>query len=258
MKRFRGIATAALLAGMAILSAAPARADLMLTITQDANGSATESINTTTGVITAGPTFTGSTSGASFASTINPVTHTATLSFTGTVGNIFFDLSVAATTNTPGTATLASLNLSSNNISNLLGSATSVFSIATSATGYTMPAGTVTGDVSNSGTLTNGSITGGSFTGSAGAYMPAALTFAATGTAVSLANNPPATITSVTSPYTMAATLAGTLGASSTTASLGGTVTITPVPEPSTVAAAFTGICLVGLASLRRKVRNRA
>jgi len=257
MRKFRWISAAALLAGMAILGATPARAALVLTITQDGNGSISASMDTTTGTITPGPT--SGTATGTFTPSINPITGEKTLAFNGTVGSVFFDLSVAATTNTPGTPTLAKLNLSSNTITNLDGAGQS-FSISSSATGYTAPTGDVTGEISNSGTLTTGSISAGSFTGTADGHTFGPLTFAATGTAVSLANNPPGTPISgfpTTSPYTMSETLAGTLGANSSTASLGGTLVITVAPEPSTVAAALTGVSLVGLGALRRRFLNR-
>jgi len=255
MKRFKFLAAAALLAGMAISGATPARAALILTITQDGNGSETASYDTTTHMITS--TSSTGTAVGTFSSSFNPITGENTLAFNGTVGNVFFDLSVASTTNTPGSANMAMLNLGSNTISNLNPTVSQLFSIVSSASGYTQPTGNAIGNISNSGTLTSGSIAG-SFTGAADGWMPAALTISASGAAVSLANNPPPASISISSPYTISETLSGTLGASSTTAGLSGTVTITNTPEPSTVAAALSGLAVVGLASVRRKRRNGA
>lgn len=254
MKRFKWITAAALLAGMVIVGAAPAKASLVLTITQ--GGSSTSaSMDTTTGAITPGVTV-GTVSGPGFVSIINPVSGLKTLSFAGTVGSVFFDLSTAATSNTPGSPTMAMLSIGSTTISNLTGSSQS-FTIATTATDYTVPSGPALVEISNSGTLTSGGIAG-TFDGSADGIVLGPIAFAATGVAQSLANNPPGSVGLLPASYPMTATLTSTLDGNSSTATLGGTVVVTAVPEPSTVATALAGVALVGLGALRRKFRNPA
>jgi hypothetical protein len=266
MRKFRWISAAALLAGMAILGATPAQASLMLTIDQGAGNSATATMDTTTGIITPlGGSFTGTASGT-FTDVINVVTGDKTLSFTGTVGTVFFDLSTAATTNTPGTTSLAKLTLASATITNLDGGG-KTFDIISTATGYTAPSAPpspgVMGFISTSGTIVNGTLSG-TFSGSADTtYTPAAIVLGPVNGPGSLAETPPGTFIPVfpsSSPFSMTSTFTATLSANASTASLGGAVVITavPVPEPSTVAAALTGVGLVGLGTLRRKFRNRA
>jgi hypothetical protein len=256
MKRFRWI-SAALLAGMAIFGSASAQAALVLTIQQGAT-TATATADTTTGMIT-----TSSGPGTFFVDK-DAITGETTLAYKGTLNGVVFNLTTAATTNTPGTPTMAMLNLSSSTISNTNTIAKS-FTISTSADGYTAPTGSATVpvalDYANGGVLTNGSISGGTFDASADGVNATQQTFSGTGAAVALANNPPTTILfsfPSSTPYTMTSSITATLGASSSTASLGGTVSISAVPEPSSVMTALTGVGLVGLGAVRRKYRTRA
>jgi len=255
MKRF-GWISAALLAGMTIFGSASAQAALVLTIQQGAT-TATATADTTTGAISS------SSGPGTFFSQKDAITGETTLAYTGTINGVVFNLTTAATTNTPGTPLLAMLNLNSSTISNT-NLTSKAFTISTSADGYTAPTGSATVpvafDYSNGGILTNGSISGGTFDATADGAAATQQTFSASGAAVSIANNPPTQVLLgfSSTPYTMTSTLSATLGATSSTASLGGTVSISAVPEPSSVMTALTGVGLVGLGAVRRKYRTRA
>jgi len=256
MKRF-GWISAALLAGMTIFGSASAQAALVLTIQQGAT-TATATADTTTGAISS------SSGPGTFFSQKDAITGETTLAYTGTLNGVVFNLTTAATSNTPGTPLLAMLNLSSSTITNTNLTAKS-FTFSTSADGYTAPTGSATVpvalDYSNAGILTNGSISGGTFDASADGTAATQQTFSGSGAAVSIANNPPTQVLfsfPSSTPYTMTSSITATLGASSSTATLGGTVSISAVPEPSSVMTALTGVGLVGLGAVRRKYRTRA
>jgi len=256
MKRSKWITAAALLAVTAIFSAAPARAGIVTLTITDGGQSATAQADSTTGGIVLGSVVLSGGATGTFSSAL--LAGETTLAFTGTVGGIVFNMSTAATSNTPGTPTLAFLNLSSNTINNTPGNGTQTFTVFTSATGYTMPTGVVQANFANSGTLTTGEISNGSFSGSADGYNPTPLMFAASGSGKSVAGEGPTSFPTITGPFTISETLTATLADGTKTATLGGTLTLTAVPEPSTVAAALSGVMLVSLASVRRKFRNRA
>jgi len=264
-RRLHWISAAALLAGMTILGATPARADIIVSLNITVGGSsASNTYNATTGTLVSGTggITSGTTSGVIFVGSGGP--GSSDLAFGGTVGGVQFKLAVNGSTNSPGTSALAFLNLTSATITNnnTTGLPTT-FSVTTSATGYTAPTGTVIGNFANSGTLTNGSITNGSYSGSADGYNPTTLTFAASGSAVDVGGSDPPTLLTgfpSSSPFTATSTLTATLGLGTITSNLGGALTLTGnvVPEPATVAMALTGLPLLGLGAWIRRRRARA
>ena len=261
--RFTFVA-AALLAAITIMGARTARADVDITLTiSDSLGSATAIYDFTTSSYSSGPTYTGTgNSGTSFTYSSNPITGTSTLGFTGTIGGVYFDLSVAGVTNSPGTTSLSTLNLNTGTIANTSTAAGSAISITTSASGYTAPTGTVTASSTMSGSLTAGNLTSGSFTASSDIYNPAVQSFSASGNDQSFsATNSAVTLTNfgATTPYSASETIGFTLAASTgaNTQEVSGitsnlTLSAAVVPEPSTLAIAGLGALGFGAHAWRR------
>jgi hypothetical protein len=255
MKRFHWITAAVLLAGMGVLGATPARADVTLALSITA-GATTDSAtyDFTTNSYTAGPTggtFTQSSGGG-----VN------SLSFNGTINGVLFTLAVTGVANNPGTATSAFLNLNTSTIINNSG-ATSAISVTATAGGFTLPVGPAIGNFSSSGTLNSGSISGLTFSGSAGNYTPANIgPFNLTGTGSASGTDSPTFIPNFPGALTYAAssTLGGTLGIGANTSNLGTALNVsaTAVPEPGTIAMTLTALPLLGLGAWARRRRTRA
>jgi len=243
------------LAGAVLLIApAPARASLQFTMTITSGGA-----SASYDFATATPTFSGAAAGTFSSMSLGGVTE---IDFTGIVNGLVFILR-STDTNSPGTPTLASLDISGGNISNGNVGATS-FSVDVLADSYTQPASPPNLNFSStaSGSVLTGTLTNANFTVTAGAFTstnnvangtgitgPAS---ASTGTAsqVITLNVPPS--------YTMTAQYTGTLSAGARTTSLGGLGTITPAPEPSTLVALAAGAPVIGLGRWlrRRKVAS--
>jgi len=262
-------ALAALAVGLALGGSQARAVDVTetLTITVGAQ-SATETYDFTTATITAGPTLSAGVSG-----TFTPTTFlgVSTLNFNnGSFDGGLVQFNVNATsTNSPGGNT-SFLSISTSQIVNSDGPQT--VSIFGGATGYTMPVPSATFSDSTSGTVQTGSVSNVRFTASTNPNPPSPFNVfgAATNTAPVInsgavsapnsvgANGGSNAATGLTNPYAMTATLAVALNTSSSTSGVTGTAQLSAVPEPSTIAAALTGLGLVGLTSLRRKLRNRA
>jgi hypothetical protein len=258
MSRFiRKLTILAALAGIVALGATTARADdVILTLNiSDAGGSASGTWNVTA-LTPVSVSTSGTTSGVTFVGSVG--SSSSSLSFGGTVGGVELDFAVTGASNSPGTLALSYLNLSSNTITNN-NTSDATLSIATSATGYTQPTGSVIGNFATSGVLTNGTLTNGSFIGSADGYNPTQLTFAASGSAQSLAFSDPATLLTGfpnITPFTASETIQVTLAPGTITSTLAGTLTLTPTPEPASVGMAATAIVAFAGYAVRRRMKK--
>jgi PEP-CTERM motif len=229
---------AALLAGAVMLGAsAPAKATFVVTITVT---------NQTTLVSTTVTHTFGGAPTAGFSD--STLAGTNTIAFTGLVQDIAFSVATTANSNGPGTPTLAALSISSNTVNNTSASAAELFKIVTSDNSFTAPSSPppVTLRTSTSGTLTTGTLSSGTFDATADGITGPTLTFAASGTGSVAVNGTPVNGSIAGTPYTITDTYQATLAAGSTTASIGGTATVVPTPEPTTVASALAGLGLFG------------
>lgn len=238
MLRSLRLPAAALLAGAVIFGASsPAKATFVVTI------SVTDTLLNPLGSVT--HTFGGpATPGFSDSS----LAGTNTIAFTGLVGDIAFSVATTANSNGPGTPSLASLSIGSSTINNTSASKDEIFKIVTSDNSFTAPSSPPAVQLltSTSGTLTNGKLTNGTFDAKADSITAPTLMFAASGTGSVAVNGSPVTGSIPGTPYTITDTYAATLSAGSHTATLGGTATVTPTPEPTTVASALAGLGLFG------------
>jgi len=260
MKRFKSIIAPAFLAGLVLFWATlPAKASLVLTIeVLDASntvlGTATATMDTNTQTIS-------SSSGPGFF-LVDPTSAAGAnqLDYAGIFGGVAFSLAVAAGSNSPGSATMADLSIGYNTITNSASGDRKIVIFA-SDSGFTAPLSPplLSFATSTSGTVT-GSAKDGSFNANASGIAANAINFGpVTGVNQSIGvNGIPSVVSIVSSPYTIDATYGVTLTNLTSLKTGGGLVTLSAVPEPATLAMAFSGLPIIGLLAWRMRRKARA